>query len=195
MNGCTGSLSSPRREWSLPPGLRQVWRWVPPAVAGKPVPRLQASPVVVSDRVYIGSNTGMFYALRAGTGGGSVEAPAGRQHQADLRRARDHGDGHRGTGSGVGRRHGLRVRRAVAPPAGRRDRCGARWVIGGGVWTSVDASASGANLWVATGNECDPTVNTCPDGNLTGRTFAQPAFAGKRRFVATETNGLLALAP
>src|SRR3954451_14707607 len=50
-------------------GLRRVWRWVPPAVAGKPVPRLQASPVVVGDRVYIGSNTGMFYALRAGTGG------------------------------------------------------------------------------------------------------------------------------
>ena len=33
-----------------------------------------------------------------------VEAPAGRQHQADLRRAGDHGDGHRGAGSGLGRR-------------------------------------------------------------------------------------------
>lgn len=110
---------------------------------------------------------------------------------------------------------------------------------------TVAASASGANLWVATGNECAPTVNTL-DGNPTGNslsmvplsdslgrldawqapgsghdwgyrssptlfggghrpvlatiptsslTFAQPAFAGKRLFVATETNGLLALAP
>src|SRR5690242_3722250 len=48
--------------------LRQVWRWVPPAITGMPVPRLQASPVVVAGRLYIGSNTGMFYALRSGAG-------------------------------------------------------------------------------------------------------------------------------
>jgi len=37
-----------------------------------------------------------------------------------------------------------------------------------------------------------PVLATIPTSSLT---FAQPAFAGKRLFVATETNGLLALAP
>jgi outer membrane protein assembly factor BamB len=41
---------------------------VPPAIAGKPVAKLQASPVVVGTRVYIGANTGVFYVLRAGKG-------------------------------------------------------------------------------------------------------------------------------
>jgi outer membrane protein assembly factor BamB len=48
--------------------LHQVWRWVPPSIAGKPAAKLQASPVVVGARVYIGANTGVFYVLRAGTG-------------------------------------------------------------------------------------------------------------------------------
>ncbi len=41
--------------------------------------------------------------------------------------------------------------------------------IGGSVWSSVAASSNGQNLWVSTGNECDPTINTCPSGDQGGR--------------------------
>jgi hypothetical protein len=40
--------------------------------------------------------------------------------------------------------------------------------IGGGVWSSVAASLDGQNVWVSTGNECDPTINTCPTGDQIG---------------------------
>jgi outer membrane protein assembly factor BamB len=40
--------------------------------------------------------------------------------------------------------------------------------IGGSVWSSVAASLDGKNVWVSTGNECDPTVNTCPAANQVG---------------------------
>src|SRR6185295_6950701 len=40
--------------------------------------------------------------------------------------------------------------------------------IGGSVWTSVAASASGANLWVSTGNECDPTGDSLSIVRLSG---------------------------
>src|ERR671925_853073 len=48
--------------------LRQLWHWTPAAVSGKPAPKLDASPTVVGPKVYIGSNTGVFYALNAATG-------------------------------------------------------------------------------------------------------------------------------
>jgi outer membrane protein assembly factor BamB len=44
--------------------------------------------------------------------------------------------------------------------------------IGGGVWSSVAASAGGSDLWVSTGNECDPTINTCPAGNQIGHSLS-----------------------
>jgi len=40
--------------------------------------------------------------------------------------------------------------------------------IGGSVWSSIAASADGQNVWVSTGNECDPTINTCPSGDQVG---------------------------
>ncbi len=40
--------------------------------------------------------------------------------------------------------------------------------IGGSVWSSVAATVDGKNVWVSTGNECDPTINTCPAGNQLG---------------------------
>jgi outer membrane protein assembly factor BamB len=44
--------------------------------------------------------------------------------------------------------------------------------IGGGVWSSVAAARSGSDLWVSTGNECDPTINTCPAGNKIGHSLS-----------------------
>ncbi|MGN6377659.1 MAG: outer membrane protein assembly factor BamB family protein [Gaiellales bacterium] len=46
----------------------EVWSWAPPPVTGAPAPRLEASPIVVGGRVYIGSETGVFYALALSTG-------------------------------------------------------------------------------------------------------------------------------
>jgi len=44
--------------------------------------------------------------------------------------------------------------------------------IGGSVWSSVAASGNGHDLWVSTGNECDPTINTCPAGNQIGHALS-----------------------
>jgi outer membrane protein assembly factor BamB len=46
----------------------QVWHWQPPAVTGQPSPRLEASPTVAAGRVYIGAESGGFYALNESTG-------------------------------------------------------------------------------------------------------------------------------
>ena len=46
----------------------QVWHFQPPSVTGKPAPRLDASPTVVAGRVYIGAQSGGFFALKEATG-------------------------------------------------------------------------------------------------------------------------------
>ena len=42
---------------------REVWHWQPPLIPNKPAPALEASPTVVAGRVYIGAESGVFYAL------------------------------------------------------------------------------------------------------------------------------------
>jgi outer membrane protein assembly factor BamB len=46
----------------------QEWHWRPPVITGKPAPVLDASPTVVAGRVYIGAQSGGFYALNGSTG-------------------------------------------------------------------------------------------------------------------------------
>ena len=46
----------------------QVWHWQPPVISGKPAPALEASPTVVAGVVYIGAESGGFYALDESTG-------------------------------------------------------------------------------------------------------------------------------
>ncbi|MDX6520471.1 MAG: hypothetical protein QOF08_1076 [Gaiellales bacterium] len=49
--------------------LTRAWLWTPPAATGsQPAAALNASPTVASGRVFIGSNTGVFYALSETTG-------------------------------------------------------------------------------------------------------------------------------
>src|SRR6266542_4351152 len=50
--------------------LTRVWRWTPaaPTMAGQPGTSLFASPTVFNGRIYIGANTGVFYALDEATG-------------------------------------------------------------------------------------------------------------------------------
>jgi len=48
--------------------VRQVWHWQPPVISGQPAPALDASPTVVAGVVYIGAQSGGFYALNESTG-------------------------------------------------------------------------------------------------------------------------------
>ena len=48
--------------------VRRVWHFIPGAVSGKPAPKLDAAPTVVGARLYIGSESGVFYALKTATG-------------------------------------------------------------------------------------------------------------------------------
>jgi polyvinyl alcohol dehydrogenase (cytochrome) len=52
------------------PALTQAWKWVPakPTMTGQPGPGLYASPTVFNGQIYIGANTGVFYALNEATG-------------------------------------------------------------------------------------------------------------------------------
>src|SRR5215469_2030255 len=53
---------------ALPASVSQVWHWQPPVVTGEPTPVLDASPTVVAGQVYIGAQSGVFYALNESTG-------------------------------------------------------------------------------------------------------------------------------
>src|SRR6266851_3588709 len=44
--------------------------------------------------------------------------------------------------------------------------------LGGSIWSSAAATSSGGGVWVSTGNECDPTINTCPAGNQIGHSLS-----------------------
>ncbi len=48
--------------------VSQVWHWQPPTVKGEPAPVLNASPTVAAGLVYIGAESGGFYALNETTG-------------------------------------------------------------------------------------------------------------------------------
>jgi outer membrane protein assembly factor BamB len=55
--------------------------------------------------------------------------------------------------------------------------------IGGSLWSSAAASATGSDVWVSTGNECDPTVNTCPAGNKIGHALSIVHLSGSLKFL------------
>src|SRR5437868_4293766 len=46
----------------------KAWHWQPPVIPGKPAPLLDASPTVAAGRVYMGAQSGGFYALDETTG-------------------------------------------------------------------------------------------------------------------------------
>ena len=48
--------------------VSRAWHWQPPVVRSKPPPVLDASPTVVGGRVFIGAQSGRFYALNEATG-------------------------------------------------------------------------------------------------------------------------------
>ena len=48
--------------------VTQVWHWKPPKILNEPAPKLEASPTVAGGLVYIGAESGGFYALNESTG-------------------------------------------------------------------------------------------------------------------------------
>src|SRR6266851_3515846 len=214
----------------------QVWHWQPPAVTGKPPPRLEASPTVAAGRVYIGAESGGFYALSEATGAvvwsrqldtePNVTCPA----RGITSTAAVQPDPVTGTSTVYvsGARY-LYARNAatgaliwkteIGPPslsspdayynwssptvagghiyAGLSSSCDKPLIrgglveldqhtghvlrtwhtvpsgsLGGSIWSSAAATSSGGGVWVSTGNECDPTINTCPAGNQIGHSLS-----------------------
>src|SRR3954447_473179 len=220
----------------------QAWHWSPPAVSGRPTPKLDASPIVSAGTVYIGSNTGVFYALSETTGavvwsaqldtvgaktcgakGISSTAtvatdPASGTRVVNVAGARSLYALNASTGGGVGSRPigpagsttandyynwssptvvAGHVYMGIASQCDRPlvrggvieldQHTGAvlhTWYavpsgsIGGTIWSSVAATKTGANLWVATGNECDPIVDSCPQGNKIGDSLSIVHLSG-----------------
>ena len=55
--------------------------------------------------------------------------------------------------------------------------------IGGSVWSTVAASSTDSDVWVSTGNECDPTINACPAGNKIGHSLSIVHLSGSLKFL------------
>ncbi len=55
--------------------------------------------------------------------------------------------------------------------------------IGGSVWATVAATATGSDVWVSTGNDCDPSVNTCPTGNQDGNSVSIVHLSSSLKFL------------
>jgi outer membrane protein assembly factor BamB len=56
--------------------------------------------------------------------------------------------------------------------------------IGGSVWSSILATSNGSDVWVSTGNQCDPTFgDTCPPGNQTGNSLSIVHLSGSLTFL------------
>ena len=216
--------------------VRQAWHWQPPVVPGKPAPVLDASPTVVGGRVFIGAQSGGFYALDEATGavawsrqldtrppvscrplgitstaavlpdpvtGTSTVYVSGARYLYALDAATGTVSwqtqigpasaaapdayynwssptvtgGHIYLGLASGCDHPL-IRGGVVELDQHTGRVLRTWYsvpagsIGGSVWSSVAASGNGHDLWVSTGNECDPTINTCPAGNKIGHALS-----------------------
>ena len=213
-----------------------VWHWQPPAVTGQPPPVLDASPTVVAGRVYIGAQSGGFYALNEKTGavvwsrqldtrpkvtcrplgitstaavlpdpvtGTRTVYVSGARYLYALNAATgavawktevgpaDQSDpdayynwssptvagGHIYVGLASGCDTPL-IRGGVVELDQHTGQVLHTWhtvpagSIGGSIWSSVAASSTGSGLWVSTGNECDPTINTCPSGNQIGHSLS-----------------------
>jgi len=216
--------------------VSQTWHWQPPVVTGKPAPVLDASPTVVGGRVFIGAQSGTFYALDEATGtvawsrqlgirphlscrplgitstaavlpdpvtGTNTVYVSGARYLYALDAAtgtvswkteigppsKSDPDayynwssptvtgGHIYVGLASGCDHPL-IRGGIVELDQHSGHVLRTWYsvpagsIGGSVWSSVAASGNGHDLWVSTGNECDPTIDTCPAGNQIGHSLS-----------------------
>src|SRR5215470_13809451 len=214
----------------------QVWHWQPPVIPGKPAPLLEASPAVAAGRVYIGAESGGFYALNEATGavvwsrqldtepkgtcpaqgitstaavapdpvtGTSTVYVSGARHLYALNAATGAvvwkteigppslaspdayynwssptvAGSHIYTGLASGCDNPL-IRGGLVELGQHTGQVQHTWhsvpagSVGGSIWSSAAATASGSDVWVSTGNECDPTIDTCPSGSKIGHSLS-----------------------
>ncbi len=218
------------------PSAGQAWHWQPQAITGKPAPRLDASPTVAAGRVYIGAESGGFYALSEATGGVAwsrqldtephVTCPArGITSTAAVKSDPVTGastvyvSGARYTYALNAATGAMMWKTEIGPPSlanpdayynwssptvagghiyvGLSSSCDVPLIrgglveldqhtgqvlhtwhtvptgsLGGSIWSSAAATSGGSDVWVSTGNECDPTINTCPSGNQIGHSLS-----------------------
>jgi outer membrane protein assembly factor BamB len=55
--------------------------------------------------------------------------------------------------------------------------------IGASVWSTPAVSPTGSDVWVSTGNECDPKINPCPAGNQIGHALSIVHLSGSLKFL------------
>ena len=214
----------------------QVWHWQPPVITGKPSPLLEASPTVAAGRVYIGTESGGFYALSEATGAVmwsrqlDTEPKATCPARGISSTAAVSPDPVTGTSTVYvsGARY-LYARNAatgalvwkteIGPPSLANPDAYYNWSsptvagghiyvglasgcdnplirgglveldqhagqvlhtwhtvpsgsLGGSIWSSAAATSTGSDVWASTGNECDPTINTCPSRNQIGHSLS-----------------------
>jgi polyvinyl alcohol dehydrogenase (cytochrome) len=214
----------------------QVWHWQPPVVTGQPPPRLEASPTVAAGRVYIGAESGGFYALSEATGAviwrrqldtEPKDTCGARGIAATAAVLPDPVTGTRtvyvsgarylyalnaATGAVVWKTE-IGPASLAAPNAyynwssptvagghiytGLASACDNPLIrgrlveldqhtgqvlhtwhtvpkgsVGGSIWSSAAATPNSSDVWVSTGNECDPLINTCPSGNQVGHSLS-----------------------
>jgi outer membrane protein assembly factor BamB len=223
---------------------RRVWHWQPPVVRGKPAPALDASPTVVTGRVFIGAQSGVFYALKESTGAVLWSRQLGTRLN---RRCKPRGitstatvlpdpvsgkltvyvsgahylyalnpttgavvwkamigavsnldayynwssptvvAGHiyvgvaaggcsfiRGGVAELDQHTGKLLHTWYSVPAGS---------IGASVWSTPAVSPTGSDVWVSTGDECDPKHNPCPAGNQIGHALSIVHLSGSLKFL------------
>ena len=214
----------------------QVWHWQPPVIPGKPSPRLVASPTVAAGRVYIGAESGGFYALSEATGAvlwsrqldtepkatcaaNGISATAAVSPDPVTATSTVYVPGARYLYALNAATGALMWKTEIGPPslahpdayynwssptvagghvyAGLASGCDRPLIrgglveldqhtgqalhtwhtvpggsIGGSIWSSAAATSDGSDVWVSTGNECDPTINTCPAGNQIGHSLS-----------------------
>ena len=214
----------------------QLWHWQPPVITGEPAPRLDASPTVAAGRVYIGAESGGFYALNEATGAVAWSRQLDTEPNATCpargisSTAAVQPDPVTGTStvyvSGARYLYALNAATGavvwkveIGPPSlaapdayynwssptvagghiytGLSSSCDKPLIrgglaeldqhtgqvlhtwhtvpsgsLGGSIWSSAAASSSGSDVWVSTGNECDPTINSCPSGNQIGHSLS-----------------------
>ena len=214
----------------------QMWHWQPPVITGEPSPQLEASPIVAAGRMYIGAESGRFYALNGATGavvwsrqldtephttcpargitstaavkldpvtGTSTVYVSGARYLYALNAATGAvvwkteigppslanpdayynwssptvAGGHIYTGLSSSCDNPL-IRGGLVEIDQHTGQVLHTWhtvpsgSLGGSIWSSAAASSSGSDVWISTGNECDPTINSCPSGNQLGHSLS-----------------------
>jgi outer membrane protein assembly factor BamB len=173
LNGATGAVAW-SRQLDTEPGTTCPARGITSAAAVKPDPVTGVSTVYVSGARYL-------YALSAATGAVVWETGIGPPGLPSPDAYYNWSSptvagGHVYTGLSSSCDTPL-IRGGLAEPGQHTGQVLHTWHTvpsgspGGSIWPSAAVSSSGSDVRVSTGNECDPTISTCPSGNQAGHSL------------------------